>query len=115
MTSIDRTIKYRSVVPLDNQKKEELYQGLDIILRMYNKGGFKIKRIYYDNEFSSIMDPVANEMGIEMNYLASHMHLPDIERNNRVIKERFQIAYYRLTYKKILKIMIWYLAMICAR
>ena len=37
MTSIDRTIKYWSVVPLDSQKKEKLYRGLDVILQMYNK------------------------------------------------------------------------------
>ena len=82
---------------------------------MYNKAGFKIKRIHCNNEFSSIMDPVANEMGIEMNYLAPHIHVLDIKHNNRVIKERFRIAHYRMPYKKIPKIMIWYLAMVRAR
>ena len=61
------------------------------------------------------MDPVVDNMDIEMNYSAPDMHVPDIEQNNRVIKERFRIAYYRLPYKKIPRIMIRYLAMVCAR
>ncbi len=31
------------------------------------------------------MDPVADEMDIIMNYVNPDMHVPDIERNNRVI------------------------------
>ena len=115
MTTIDRTVKYRTVVPLDSRRKEELYRGLDTVLRLYNKAGFKIKMIHCDGEFKSIMDPVVDNMDIEMNYSAPDMHVPDIERNNRVIKERFRIAYYRLPYKKIPRIMIRYLAMVCAR
>ena len=115
MTAIDRTVKYRSVVPLENQTKNELYRGLDVILRLYNKAGFKIGRIFCDNEFRVIMDPVADEMDAEMIYSAPDQHVPDIERNNRVLKERFRIAYYRLPYTKIPRIMIRYLAMICAR
>ena len=29
LTSIDRSVKYRTVVPLDSHNKEELYRGLD--------------------------------------------------------------------------------------
>ena len=114
-TSIDRSVKYRTVVPLDSHKKEELYRGLDQVVRIYNNAGFTIRRIHCDNEFKSIMDPVADEMDIIMNYANPDMHVPDIERNNRVIKERFRIAYYRMPFKKIPKIMIRYLAMVCAK
>jgi hypothetical protein len=115
MTTIDRTVKYRSVVPLENHSKKELYRGLDVVLRLYNKSVFSIKRIHCDSEFRSIMDPVAEDMNVEMNYSNPEGHVPDIERNNRVIKERFRIAYYRLPFKKIPRIMIRYLAMINAK
>jgi len=58
------------------------------------------------------MDPVADELDIQMNYANLDAHMPDIERNNRVIKERFRIAYYRMPFEKIPKIMIRYLAMV---
>ena len=61
------------------------------------------------------MEPVADETDIIMNYANPDMHVPDIERNNRVIKERFRIAYYRMPYTKIPKIMIRYFVMVCAK
>jgi len=85
-----------------------------VVLRIYNDVRFTIRRIHFDNE-QSIMDPVADEMDIKMNYANPDMHVPDIERNNRVIKERFRIAYYWMPFKKIPKIMIRYLAMVCTK
>jgi len=115
LTAIDRNIKYKTVVPLESHKKEELYRGIDQVLMIYNNAGFTIRRIHCDNEFRSIMDPVADELDIQMNCANPDAHVPDIERNNRVIKERFPIAYYRMAFKKIPKIMIRYLAMICVK
>ena len=56
------------------------------------------------------MDEVSNDMGIEMNYSNPDDHVPEAERNNRVIKESFQIVYYRFPYKNIPRIMIHHLA-----
>ena len=33
-------------------------------------------------------------------------HVPEAERNNRVIKERFRAAFHRLPFKKMPKIMV---------
>ena len=96
LTAIDRNIKYKTVVPLENHKKEELYRGIDQVLRIYNNAVFTIRRIHCDNEFRSIMDPVADELDIQMNYANPDAHVPDIERNNSIIKERFHNAYYRM-------------------
>ena len=46
-----------------------------------------------------------------MNDEISDNHIPEVERNNIVINERFRIEYYRFTYKKIPKITIYHLAM----
>ena len=40
------------------------------------------------------MNEMSYEMGIEMNYANPYDHVPEADRNNRVIKERFLIAYY---------------------
>ena len=50
LTAIDRTIKYRSLVPMDTKQHDKYYRALDEILRQYNNAGFVIKTIHYDGE-----------------------------------------------------------------
>jgi len=95
LVTIDWSMKYRTVIPLTDRTSKELYRGLDVVIREYNKNELRIRRIHCDSEFKSIMDPVADDMDIEMNYANPDEHVPDIERSNRVLKERFRIGYYR--------------------
>ena len=111
LTTIDRQIKFRSLVPMDSRTSVESFKRIDMVLRHYNQGGFTIRKIYCDGEFRSMMDKVTDEMGIEMNYANPDEHVPEIERSIRTIKERFRTAYYRLPYKNIPKTMIKHLAM----
>jgi hypothetical protein len=48
LTAIDKTLKYRSLVPMDTKKHEEYYRAIDEILRQYNNAGFIIKTIHCD-------------------------------------------------------------------
>ena len=57
------------------------------------------------------MDEVSNDMGIEMNYSNIDDHVPETKSNNILIKERFRIVYYWLSYKETPMIMIRHLAM----
>jgi hypothetical protein len=41
------------------------------------------------------------------------MHVPEAERNNRMIEERIRATYHNLPYKAIPKTMIRHLAMVC--
>jgi hypothetical protein len=50
-----------------------------------------------------------------MNYASPQEHVPEAERNNRVIKERFRSAFHRLPFNKIPKIMFKILAMECGK
>ena len=43
LTTIGRTVRFRSLVPLKSRSEEHMYEGLDSILRNYNKGGFHIQ------------------------------------------------------------------------
>ena len=43
LTMIDKTIKFRSLVPIKNKSQEEYYRAIDVILRKYNSAGFNIK------------------------------------------------------------------------
>ena len=38
LTVIDRSIQFRSVVPIDTKTQDDYYKALDVIFRQYNKG-----------------------------------------------------------------------------
>ena len=40
LTSIDRAVRFRALIPIESRKKDEPFTGLDVILRQYNKAGF---------------------------------------------------------------------------
>ncbi len=110
MTAIDRSLRYRSCVPLDSRTHRDCYKGLDKIIRPYNDAGFEIETIYCDGEFRAMMDAVKDEMGVSMDYCSPNNHVSEAERNNRVIKDRHRIAYHRLPFKYMPRAMIRELA-----
>ena len=59
------------------------------------------------------MDDIKDDLDIDMNYASAQEHVPEAERNNRVIKERVRATYHRLPYRAIPKVMIKILAMEC--
>jgi hypothetical protein len=58
-----------------------------------------------------MMEKVEDDLDVDMNFTNAQDHVPEAERNNRMIKERIRAAYHRLPYKAIPWIMINYLAM----
>ena len=49
------------------------------------------------------METIEDDMDITMNYANAQEHVPEIERSNRVIKERVRAQYHLLQFKNILK------------
>jgi hypothetical protein len=115
LTGIDRSIRFRGLVPLASRVASELYRALDVILRAYNLRGYTVKTIICDGEFRTLMDEVSDTMDIEMNYTTRGEHVPEAERNNRTIGERIRTAYHNLPYKMIPKIMLKYLSILLKR
>jgi hypothetical protein len=66
MTTIDRTIQFRSALPIENRTHEEYYCVLDMVLRLYNSAGFHIKTIHCNGEFRAMMDKVKDDLGVCM-------------------------------------------------
>eukprot|EP00980_Cylindrotheca_fusiformis_P016548 scaffold4962_cov112-Cylindrotheca_fusiformis.AAC.2 len=102
-------------IPVGNRTKDELFLGLDVALRYYNKADFRIKGIECDGEFRVMMDEVQDDLDVEMNYANPGDRVPEAERNNQTVKERFRVGYYRIPYTKIPRVMIRYLAMVSTR
>ena len=88
LSTHDSWIKYAKTVPLKNWTTNKLYEALDKVLRLFNARGFTVKEIYCDREFKPLMDPVKDQMGIEMHYPLVGDHVPEAERLNCVIGER---------------------------
>jgi len=111
MTGIDKTIRYRGLIPLENRTADELYRGLDKFMRLYNGADHKVKEIRCDREFKVLMDDVKDDLDVNMEYPPTNDHVPEAERNNRVIGERIRATHHRLPFKSIPKVMTKYLAM----
>jgi hypothetical protein len=45
-------------------------------------GGFRIINAQCDNEFCPLMDLLANDFEVKMNYANPQEHVPEAERNN---------------------------------
>ena len=113
LTGINDPIMHRSLIPLENRTETEIYHALDVILRFVNDAGHYVKVINCDGEFKPLMDKVADELYVRMNYTTMGEHVPKAERNNRTIKERIRAAYHNLPYKHLPKVMWRKLAMLC--
>jgi hypothetical protein len=76
LTTIDKTIRFRGVVPMKGKKAKQLYEALDIVLRQYNKAGITIKEIRCDQEFCPLFEHLANDMDIRLNCCTTNNHIP---------------------------------------
>ena len=83
-----------------------------MILQKCDSTGFVIKTIHCNGEHCPVMDEVKEKLNIDMNHANPLDHVPEAERNNRVIKEHVRAACHQLLFKKIPQIMIRYLVMI---
>lgn len=98
LTTVSRHIQYRTAQYVKHQTASVYRELLGQIFRVYNAGGFKITKIHCDNEFRPLVEPLANEFHVAMNFANPQEHVPEAERNNRVIKERVRATYHRLPY-----------------
>ena len=58
-----------------------------------------------------MMENIKDDLQVNMNFTNAQDHIPEAERNNQTIKERFRTTYHHLLYMAIPRIMIRYLAM----
>ena len=116
LTTISRNIMYRTAEWIQHQTPEAYRSVLDNVFRTYNHGGgFQITTIHCDNEFRPLMNQLQDVYNVRINFANPQEHVPEAERNNRVIKEHFRAAFHRLPFKMIPKIMVKILAMECAK
>ena len=91
LTGIDKSIRYRSCVPLNSRRGEETTRAVNLIMILYNKAHYYIKQINCDGEFSPVLTPFESQLETSINSCMPDEHVPEAERNNRVIQERVRI------------------------
>ena len=74
-----------------------------------------IDTIHADGEFRPLFEKVRDRWDIDFNFALPDEHLPDIERMNRLLQERFWVNLYCLPFKIIPCVVIRALVMRCVR
>ena len=115
LTTISKNLHYRTAQYIDSRATKNYVSAIKDIIQIYNCAGFKITKIRGDNEFQPLLQQMHDEFGIKMNFSNPQEHVPEAERNNRVIKERIRSTYHRLPFKQLTKWMTIFLVMDSAK
>ena len=113
LSTISKKIHCQTCLALKAGKKADSFNaGLDNALRVHNQGGFMVSSLHADGEFGALLKPLDEKdedlspNPIKLDLSPAQAHEPDIERSNRLIKERTRSAFHRLPLKAIPKIMV---------
>ena len=87
VTTISRHIKFKTVEVIQKPTKSQLSECIKNVVAIYTQRGFKVQHALLDGEFVPLRTDLLN-MGIFANFATRNEHVPEIERQNRVIKER---------------------------
>ena len=83
---------------------------LDNVFRLCNKAGFDVKYLEADSEFKPLLEPLQDELDIDMTFADPQDHVKQAERNDRTVKERVRATFWRLPFESLPKILIRKLA-----
>ena len=64
LTSIDKTIKFRTCVPIYDTTTKEYKRALQQIIKKYNVAGFRVSKLHADNEFKPLTEPLEGELDL---------------------------------------------------
>jgi hypothetical protein len=92
------TIKF-----LPSRTAKRLANSMEHVIRMYGKAGFIVQTSMMDMEFEKLRDLLPN---VALNTMAAREHVGEIERKNRVIKERARGTISTLPYEMLPKLII---------
>ena len=87
VTTISRYVKFTTVEVIQKRTKSQLSECIKNIVAIYTQRGFKVNHALLDGEFVPLRTDLLN-MGILANFATRNEHVPEIERQHRVIKER---------------------------
>ena len=90
LTTILKHLFYWTTHYMSSTTAESYGTAIEDVISLYRMGDFCVVEIHCSNELRAAMDPIAvlQSPPIYMNFSNPQEHVPEAERNNRVIKER---------------------------
>jgi len=98
LITFSNNIKLTTSENMANRNVKTIMNGLTKVINLYNSRGFNVKMMMMDNDFAPLESDL-NEKGVILNTTGANDHVPAVERNNRVIRERVRAGWSRLPYK----------------
>ena len=105
LTSISRHLNFPTADTLNHCTTRKLVQCVTNVKALYNKRRFNMSMALMDGEFVPMRTALL-KIGVSLNTASSLEHMPEIERQHRVIKERSRACLHSVPFKMIPKIMI---------
>jgi len=113
LVTVSRNIKFITAMHLSDQKKKTIVHAVKQAIAVYQGKGHTVTDIEFtetekkpihpilaDNEFEAIREK-KGKCDIRVNVTAKSEHVPEVERQNRVIKERARAIIQTLPYNHI--------------
>ena len=98
-TTISRNIAFTTIEVIKNRKLHAtILPCIKRVKNVYRYRGFKTKQLITDDEFKPLKTDLLG-IGIVLNSSSANEHVPEVERNIRLIKERIRAAMADLPYK----------------
>ena len=107
LVSVSKNIHYGTIKALNSMKIPIMEEEIKRVIRMYAVRGFHVEYVLVDIQFKAIKD--RGQLSATVNVVAKGEHVPEIERFNRVIKERTRCYYAMLPFDVLPRIMIIHL------
>jgi len=98
--TISDHIKFTTAEHINNQKLQQLIQASKHVQAIYDARGFEINSMLMDGKFVPLKHELAS-LGIVLNTTAANQHVPKIEQQIRVIKERVRATRHTLPFRVI--------------
>jgi hypothetical protein len=98
MITSSRGVKFTTLDHVPTKSKANLINSLKKVFEIYTQRGFTIQTALMDREFECLRDDLR---GITLNTTAESEHVPEIERQIRVIKERARAIWITLPFRRV--------------
>ena len=105
LTTISRRIGFTTVDILPSQNIGDILKAARKVFSLYKSREVPVKYLVTDRQFLPIKDTLLREDDIRLNETSANEHVGDVERNVRVLKERFRAAKAVLPFKALPKLM----------
>ena len=113
VNTFSRNIKFTTVEAIQNRKKAQLLQSIKNVLPIYTQRSLQVDNALLDGEFVPLRTDLLT-LGINPNFSTRNEHVPKIERQHRVIKERARACHNSLPFKVLPRLMLLEMVNNCA-